>query len=230
MSSLIAHLAAGATAYACRSSHERCTVDAPLLAASVVLAVLPDLDYLLWWAAGLQLEPRLTHSLGFAAASAALAWVLLSLTSPRQRRMAAVAPVLFAAAASHELLDFLVGVHPSPWLWPLTSASFVSPLGLLPSAGRLEFANLYLWRNLLIETGVLGPVMLALCAALRSAWRLSRPAQIGLAIVAATSLSWSLSLPRRGVRRQGATAPDPRESARRWQCLQPTRSLGAQRR
>ena len=196
MSSLIAHLAAGATAYACRSPRELRAFDAPLLAACIALAVLPDLDYLLWWGAGMQLEPRVTHSLGFAAASAGLAWALLSLPSSSRQRTRTAAPILFAAAASHELLDFLVGVHPSPWLWPFTSATFVSAVGLLPSAGRLDFANPYLWRNLLIEAGVLGPAMLALCAVLRPRWRLQRPVQLGLAVVAAASLCWSLSLPR----------------------------------
>jgi hypothetical protein len=186
MSSLIAHLAAGATAYSCRSPSEPGDLDRGVLAACIVLAVLPDLDYLLWWAARIRVEPRLTHSLGFAAVSAGLAWLAL-----RRHPLS-----LLAAALSHELLDFLVGVHPSPWLWPFVSEAFVSPVGLLPSAGRLDWSNVYLWRNLLIEAGVLGPAMLALCVARRPAWRMSRPLQLGLAVMAAASLGWSLSLPR----------------------------------
>lgn len=196
MSSLIAHLAAGATAYVCRDAREPRTVDGPLLTACVLLAALPDLDYLLWWGARIQLEPRLTHSLGFAAMSAGLAWALLRVLSSHRPSTDAIAPSLFAAAVSHELLDFLVGVHASPWLWPFTSAAFVSPVGVLPSAGRLDIANPYLWRNLLIEVGVLGPAMLALCAARRPTWRPPRPVQIGLAITAAISLNWALQLPR----------------------------------
>ncbi|MEO6280755.1 metal-dependent hydrolase [Roseateles sp.] len=198
MSSLIAHLAAGVTAYACRSAREPRPFDGGLLAACAVLAVLPDLDYLLWWTAGIRVEPRLTHSLGFAAASAVLAWLALRLRSPARAYTApgAAALSLLAAALSHELLDFLVGVHASPWLWPFTRETFVSPVGLLPSAGRLDFANVYLWRNLLIEIGVLGPALLALCAMRRPAWRLPRPVQFALAITAGISLSWSLSLPR----------------------------------
>ena len=38
-------------------------------------------------------------------------------------------------------------------------------MGVLPSAGSLAFGNFYLWRNLLIEVGVLGPVFALLVAA-----------------------------------------------------------------
>ena len=43
---------------------------------------------------------------------------------------------------------------------------------LLPSAGRLRIDNFYLWRNLLIETGVLVPIY-TLCLALahRRPWQ-----------------------------------------------------------
>ena len=188
MSSLIAHLAAGATAYACRPSPMPRWLNWPLLAACLLLAVLPDLDYLLWWGWRIAVEPRITHSLGFALASTGIAWLML--------RGRASGLALFAAAASHEWLDFLVGVHPAPWLWPVAGTPFVSPLGVLPSAGRLDFSNFYLWRNLLIELGLLGPVMLALCATRQPALRLTRPAWLGLATVAVVSLAWSLSLPR----------------------------------
>ena len=194
MSSLIAHVAAGITAYVCRSSPEPRVRSLPLLAACVGLAVLPDLDYLLWWWLRIQVEPRITHSLGFAAASAGLAWLLLH--GWRSPHRALLALILFASAASHELLDFLVGVHSSPWLWPLSGALFISPLGLLPSAGRLDVSNVYLWRNLLIEVGVLGPAMLAICAARRPGLRLPKPAWIGLTCVGIAALAWSVSLPR----------------------------------
>lgn len=198
MSSLIAHLAAGATAYACRRAPPKPTLDAPLLAACVGLAVLPDLDYLLWWAARITVEPRFTHSIGFAAGSAALAWLLLRgwRTSGRSLRPLPLALTLLAAAASHEVLDFLVGVHPSPWLWPLDRHVFRSPLGLLPSAGRLDLHNPLLWRNLLIELAILGPVMLALCAWRRRDVQLPKRAWMALWTVAAVALGASLALHR----------------------------------
>jgi len=197
MSSLIAHLAVGATAYACRRSHASPARDLPLLAACLTLAVLPDLDYLPWWFWRIAVEPRLTHSLAFAVASALLAWLLLR--GWRGRHGLGAVPlgcVLLAAAASHDVLDFLVGVHPSPWLWPFDDHVYRSPLGVLPGAGRLDLANFYLWRNLLIELGVLGPVMLALCTARRPDMRLPRLAWIALWVVAAVALTASLALRR----------------------------------
>ena len=198
MSSLIAHLAAGATAYACRRSAPKPSLDVPLLAACLVLAVLPDLDYLLWWSLRIAVEPRVTHSVGFAAGSAALAWLLLHgwRATGRSLRPLPLVLTLLAAAASHEVLDFLVGVHPSPWLWPFDRQAFRSPLGVLPSAGRLDFGNPYLWRNLLIEMAVLGPVMLALCAARRLDVQLPRAAWVVLWTVAAVALTASLALRR----------------------------------
>lgn len=197
MSSLIAHLAAGTTAYACRRASSAPARDVPLLAACLALAVLPDLDYLLWWAGRIALEPRLTHSLGFAAGSALLAWVLMrGWRARRGLRPLPLAGILVAAAASHQLLDFLVGVHPSPWLWPFDKHAFRSPLGLLPSAGRLDFGNPYLWRNLLIEMGVLGPVLLAVCAGRRRDLQLPKTAWVVLWSVAALALIASLALRR----------------------------------
>jgi membrane-bound metal-dependent hydrolase YbcI (DUF457 family) len=73
-----------------------------------------------------------------------------------QRKLLSVCAVL--AGLSHLVLDFLVGVTPLPLLWPLDSTAFVSPVGILPSAGRIQLSNYYLYRNVLIEVGVLAPV------------------------------------------------------------------------
>jgi inner membrane protein len=194
MSSLIAHIAAGLTAYACRASPEPRARSLALLGACMGLAALPDLDYLLWWCLHLRIEPRITHSIGFAAASSGFAWLLLR--GGRSAHSASLALTLLAAAASHELLDFLVGVHASPWLWPLSGEPFVSPLGILPSAGRMDVSNVYLWRNLIIEVAVLGPILLAICAARRRCIHLPKVAWIGLAGTEFVALAWSASLPR----------------------------------
>ncbi len=130
MSSLIAYLAAGATAYACRRASSAPARDVPLLLTCLALAVLPDLDYLLWWGWRVAVEPRITHSLGFAAGSAGLAWLL------RRRcrvRATPLALTLLAAASSHEGLDFLVGVHPSPWRGPSTAMRFAPRWACCPA-------------------------------------------------------------------------------------------------
>ena len=195
MSSVIAHLAAGAAVYACRGSALRQAPVPGLLPACLALAVLPDVDYLAWWLLRENVEPRLTHSLAFVVAAAGLAWLLL----PRRGAAARTGlfMVLLAAAASHLLLDFLVGVHPLPLGWPAGGHGVASPIGLLPSAGRLALDNPYLWRNLLIEAGILGPVIAgALALRRRPAGQRFGPGWWAGALVCCGSLAWSASLQR----------------------------------
>jgi inner membrane protein len=194
MSSLIAHLATGAAVFACRGASLSRGPAHRLLPACLALAVLPDLDYLAWWLFRVDVEPRITHSMAFVALGAGLAWGACRRDTGSG---AALFGLLLAAAGSHLLLDFLVGVHPAPLAWPLSSQGFSSPFGLLPSAGRLDISNPYLWRNLLIEAGVLGPLLAGAVALRRrrpdqrlgSAWVLG-------AAVCAGFLAWSVSLSR----------------------------------
>ena len=197
MSSVIAHLAAGAAVYACRGSTLRQAPVPGLLPACLALAVLPDLDYLAWWLLQVNAEPRLTHSLAFVAAAAGLAW-LACRTAPRGAvPRTGLFMVLLAAAASHLLLDFLVGVHPLPLAWPVWHHGVASPIGLLPSAGRLALDNAYLWRNLLIEAGILGPLIAgAVALRRRAAGQRFGPGWWAGALVCAGFLAWSASLQR----------------------------------
>ena len=125
----------------------------------IVVALAPDLDYLLPF-----LHPsshvglRITHSL--------LACQLLPLlTLIYLRCREASKPVLWTsgvqlilAGLSHVGLDLLVGVTALPLVWPLSDQVFKLPFGLLPSAGRLSLFNPYLYYNLAIELGVLIPL------------------------------------------------------------------------
>jgi hypothetical protein len=54
-----------------------------------------------------------------------------------------------------------VGVHGNPYLYPFSSDVIVSPLGVLPSAGRVDIHNHYFWRNILIELAIFVPFMFA---------------------------------------------------------------------
>ena len=103
---------------------------------------------------------------------------------------------LLLATMSHALLDFLVGAHPVPLFWPV-NAGVTAPVGLLPSAGSLDPGNFYLWRNLLIELGVLGPTFALLVALVRrrslrglAAWALI------IAPLWAVFVAWSVRLHR----------------------------------
>lgn len=204
MSSFAGHAAAGAAVYL--SQHRLDDRRAlPWLPVLVLLALAPDADYLAIWFFGAQAAARVTHSLFFCLAVAGCAWAVSRLFVGRSpgpipagadtRRPAFAA--LAAAACSHLLLDFLVGVHPLPLLWPLVSSAWTSPWGLLPSAGRIDPGNFYFWRNLLIESALLWPVF-----ALAVAWRRGTPwssmrAKVWLVLPAwLAGLAWSVSLSR----------------------------------
>lgn len=159
MSSLAGHACAGLTAYLC------CNGRTPVpsrwaVAPFVLLAACPDLDYLAVWLLGYAAHPRITHSLLLALIAAVGAQrVAKTVGTPPSL------PWLLAASVSHPLLDLLVGAHPVPLFWPFQAG--VSVPGVLPSAGALKLGNVYLWRNLLIELGVLLPVFAALVAITR---------------------------------------------------------------
>ena len=166
------------------------------LPAFVFLAVCPDLDYFAIWWWHTQPTLRVTHALLFAVATSLLMW---GLTAPlRSRSLANVPfPALLLASVSHPLLDLLVGAHGLPLLWPFTDREVALPFGLLPSAGRLALDNYYLWRNLLIELGILVPLFGLLVGLARgTAPRvLARNAAFVLPLWLAM-LAWSVSLQR----------------------------------
>ena len=191
MSSIVGHAGAGVAVYLCSGGlkDRRAWLALPML---VTLAIAPDFDYLAYWIFGIHAEPRFTHSLAFALFASGVAWLLTRAarqTDPRFAGFLACA----VAASSHCLLDLLVGVHPVPVFWPLPVAELSAPIGLLPSAGRINMGNFYFWRNLLIECGVLLPVY-ALCIALARGMAARR---IGLGMLLACPvwgffLHWSM--------------------------------------
>lgn len=191
MSSIAAHASAGLTAYLCCNQWQ--SVQSRWAAIPyIALAVAPDLDYIAVWLFNYAADPRLTHSLLFALIAALTVKLTVSKCVTANLQFG----WLLAAAMSHALLDFLVGAHPVPLFWPFDEG-VTSPVGVLPSAGSLALGNFYLWRNLLIELGLLGPVFVLLVAVLRrrefrelAAWAsLVFPIWIAL-------LAWSIALDR----------------------------------
>ncbi len=126
------------------------------------VALVPDLDYLIpvLYALRASLDDglRITHSvvgcLVFPLLTA-LALSRLKLT-PATRRGYGIQVCL--AGLSHIVLDLLVGVWPLPLLWPFTAYRFKLPFGILPSAPSFRFDNFYMYRNHLIEFGVIIPL------------------------------------------------------------------------
>lgn len=191
MSSVAGHVAAGITAYLCCNTSANRRPCWPLVP-FVLLAVCPDLDYVAVWLAGYGATPRFTHSILFGLGTALSAqWFVRGSTATRLPLL-----WLFLASASHPVLDLLVGAHPAPLLWPF-GAEVAATVGVLPSAGALALDNYFLWRNLLIEMGVLLPVF-ALCAAVCRRTSIKRIAVWTACIAPAWAgfLFWSLRLAR----------------------------------
>ena len=168
------------------------------LAWLVVLASAPDIDYLVpALASPAHQGRRITHSVAFSLILPLLSvGVLYSVKGLKSRRgLLSVCAVL--AGLSHLVLDFLVGVTPLPLVWPLDSAAFASPVGILPSAGRIQLSNYYLYRNVLIEAGVLAPIFyVARGLYLGEISARDRARVLILLSVAGCFVAWSVSLSR----------------------------------
>lgn len=194
MSSFIGHALAGATIHFSgqRNNGPAARWSLPVL---IILAVAPDLDYLPLWLWGMDCNPRLSHSLACCLLLSVVAWLICK---PLYTRGGMRPPGLLAmslATSSHLLLDLAVGVHGLPILWPLPLAEISSPLALLPSAGQLRLDNFYLWRNLLIETGVLLPISaLCLAWARKVSWRLIARTAAWLAPLWVFFVTWSIRI------------------------------------
>jgi inner membrane protein len=165
----------------------------------VVLALAPDVDYLI---APLRLPGtpiiRVTHSLAGCLGLPALTAAVLFLRGERGAMLGWQSLQAACAGLSHVVLDLLVGVTPAALLWPLSRATFVLPVGVLPSAGWPRLSNPFFYRNLLIELGVLVPLSVSLLLVRQGALR-SRARVLGvcgLALVSLGFMAWAASLSR----------------------------------
>ncbi|MDR0777358.1 MAG: metal-dependent hydrolase [Azonexus sp.] len=194
MSSIIGHAATGAAAYlACNQLGNKRSWWA--LPAFMFVAICPDFDYFAIWLFNYSANPRISHSILFAVAMSLLTWWG---TRHLARRTSVTAPFVafLLAALSHPLLDLLVGAHSVPLFWPLHNQDVSAP-GILPSAGRLAIGNYYLWRNLLIESAVLLPVLTLLVAlARKNPIRIIARRALFVVPVWLVFLAWSLGLRR----------------------------------
>jgi len=126
----------------------------------IVIASAPDIDYLIpALRSPAHYGLRITHSITFSFILPSCTCLVLYLAKSPERQRRSLSFCVVLAGLSHLVFDFLVGVTPLPLLWPLSAAAFASPLGILPSAGRIQVFNYYLYRNLLIEVGILAPTL-----------------------------------------------------------------------
>lgn len=154
MSSLIGHSITGATIYFASSHSPK--QEWLWLGWLTTLAALPDAEYAYLWLSGSNFAVRFTHSLAFCAFLTAV--TLLALLALRRADWPRKTMQAAAAALSHLILDLLVGVSPKAIFWPFMARGVKLPFGILPSAGRLDPLNPALYRNLLIELGILLPL------------------------------------------------------------------------
>jgi inner membrane protein len=164
----------------------------------VVLASAPDIDYLIP-ALNSQAHHglRITHSVAFSLILPLCTAVILCIACRDGRKIKSLSVCAALAGLSHLMLDFLVGVTPLPLLWPFSAAVFAAPIGILPSAGRVQLSNYYFYRNLVIEMGILAPVLYVAREVYRGAIGARNRARIiVLLMIAGNFIAWSLSLSR----------------------------------
>lgn len=164
----------------------------------IALASAPDLDYLI---SALNSSAhhgiRITHSIAFSLALPLCGCVALHMAMGHERQRGTLSICAALAGLSHLALDFLVGVTPLPLLWPLSETAFVSPIGVLPSAGRIQILNYYLYRNLLIEVGILAPILYVARGVCRGEIGVENRARIIVLLsIAGCFIVWSAGLKR----------------------------------
>jgi inner membrane protein len=164
----------------------------------IALASAPDIDYLIpALNSSAHHGLRITHSIAFSLIPplCTIGALYLARNPEPQRSLLSICAAL--AGLSHLVLDFLVGVTPLPLLWPLSAAAFVSPIGILPSAGRMRVMNYYFYRNLLIEVGVLAPIFYIARGLYRGELGVENRARIiMLLLIAGCFIAWSAGLSR----------------------------------
>lgn len=162
MSSIIGHTITGLSIYATTQPPKKLAWRDVLWPAwLIVVALAPDLDYIfpsLYVRRASVGVLRITHSFVGCLVLPVLTLIVLSrLKLAREtRRLYAFQVIL--AGLSHLAMDMLVGVASLPLLWPFTEQRFRLPFGILPSAPSFRLDNVYLYRNLFMEAGVLVPL------------------------------------------------------------------------
>ena len=201
MSSFIGHALTAGAVFICSPKEGRSGPSVRKMAwlgCLIVAATAPDLDYFIpWLNKNLHDGLRVSHSIAFSLLIPAVVIVFLFVLGRRGRSLWLPSFQISLAGLSHVVLDYCVGVHPLPLFWPLYEAAFSSPVGILPSSGALDLTNYYLYRNLLIELGILVPIYVCIFLSLRKKDAGRRLAvKLGLLVVSAAFMCWAISLGR----------------------------------
>jgi inner membrane protein len=126
----------------------------------VLVAWAPDIDHFVpALHASAHQGLRVTHSFVFCLLLPGCTILGLKLLQLKRQELRFCSAQLLLAALSHLLLDMLTGAMKLPLFYPLSQQTFRLPFGLLPSAGSINITNYFFYRNLLIELGVLLPLL-----------------------------------------------------------------------
>jgi membrane-bound metal-dependent hydrolase YbcI (DUF457 family) len=164
----------------------------------IALASAPDVDYLI---PALNSRAhhgiRITHSVAFSLVLPLGSFAALGLASRSGRKLKSLSVCAALAGLSHLVFDFLLGVTPLPLLWPFSMATFASTIGILPSAGSVQLSNYYFYRNLVLEMGILPPMLYVARGVYCGTIGVQNWARvIVLLTTAGCFIAWSLSLSR----------------------------------
>jgi inner membrane protein len=164
----------------------------------IALASAPDIDYLIpALNSSAHHGLRITHSIMFSLISPFCVCCALRLARSPATQRGSLNVCAALAGLSHLVLDFLVGVTPLPLLWPISVETYVCPIGILPSAGRIRVSNYYFYRNLLIEIGILAPILYFAAGLYRGEFNIENRARIILSLlIAGCFIAWSAGLSR----------------------------------
>ena len=160
----VGHALGGLAVYIGGQYGEGVRKDWTLLGATLVAALLPDLDLAIGPFAGTSYHHYFTHSLGSTALVAGIAyWTMRKMGRASPGRDASV---IAAGYLSHIILDMLTKDTTPPFgvqlLWPLSDAFFISPVSIFSDVFRGSLTLLFGLHNWLAmgrEILVLVPVV-----------------------------------------------------------------------
>jgi inner membrane protein len=195
MSSFIGHSLAAMTIYSLENQHQIKLARPYWLIWLIIIASLPDIDYLFTFLRPASLNGiRITHSFCFSLL-APLLNIILMLGRDRSDRFKTHSLQVIIAGLSHLVLDLAVGVTSLPLLYPFSHETFKLPFGILPSAGKIQVDNYLVYRNLLIEIGVILPIFLILYLAIARQTK-NIFLSISLVFISSCFMFWAYTLPR----------------------------------
>jgi hypothetical protein len=170
------------------------------LAWLIIIASAPDIDHIV---RALHLtshheDIRITHSILLSLLLPFGTILLLTLLGCKGRFLIIRSQQAILAGLSHLVLDLLTGVNKLPLLWPFSTEIFKLPFGILPSAGKLNLLNYLLYRNFLIEMGVLAPLVYSafLISYDKNTARVQKIRIGGLLLISLCFMIWASSLSR----------------------------------